>query len=90
MPRLPRWTAAEAGKALLLAGFDHLRKTSVPRAVPFHGGATLHPKIIKQVVEIIEESTENTKVGRILLDAFASRCPPPTSRSGKQKIPDNI
>ena len=24
--------------------------------VPFHGGATLHPKIIKQVLEAIEEA----------------------------------
>jgi predicted RNA binding protein YcfA (HicA-like mRNA interferase family) len=24
--------------------------------VPFHGGATLHPKIVKQVIEAIEET----------------------------------
>jgi predicted RNA binding protein YcfA (HicA-like mRNA interferase family) len=27
--------------------------------VPFHGGATLHPKIVKQVVETIEEAGES-------------------------------
>jgi len=26
--------------------------------VPFHGGAILHPKIIKQIVEIIDEAAE--------------------------------
>jgi len=63
MPKLPRWTAAEAERALLSAGFDHLRSKGSHRiygkhdlrvTVPFHGGAVLHPKIIKQVVETIE------------------------------------
>ena len=65
MPKLPRWTAAEAERALLNAGFDHLRskgshriygKQSLRVTVPFHGAAVLHPKIIKQVIEIIEEA----------------------------------
>ena len=65
MPKLPRWTAAEAESALLDAGFHHLRskgshriygKQSSRVTVPFHGNAVLHPKIIKQVVEMIEEA----------------------------------
>ena len=67
MPKLPRWTAAEAEKALLLAAFEHLRSKGSHRiygkrefrvTVPFHGGAILHPKIIKQVLETIEEAAE--------------------------------
>ena len=63
MPKLPQWTATEAERALLLAGFEHLRSKGGHRiygrggfTVPFHGGATLHPKIVKQVVETIEEA----------------------------------
>jgi predicted RNA binding protein YcfA (HicA-like mRNA interferase family) len=26
--------------------------------VPFHGGATLHPKIVKQILEAIEDSAQ--------------------------------
>ena len=65
MPKLPRWTAGEAESALLGAGFDLLRSRGSHRiygkkglrvTVPFHGGATLHPKIVKQVTEIIEDA----------------------------------
>jgi predicted RNA binding protein YcfA (HicA-like mRNA interferase family) len=54
MPKLPRWTAAEAEKALLLAGFELLRSKGSHRiygkrelrvTVPFHGAAILHPKM---------------------------------------------
>jgi predicted RNA binding protein YcfA (HicA-like mRNA interferase family) len=67
MPKLPRWTAAEAEKALLLAAFEHLRSKGSHRiygkgqfrvTVPFHGSTILHPKIIKQVLEIIEEAND--------------------------------
>jgi predicted RNA binding protein YcfA (HicA-like mRNA interferase family) len=67
MPKLPRWTAAEAEKALLLAAFLHLRSKGSHRiygkgqfrvTVPFHGSTILHPKIIKQVLEIIEEADD--------------------------------
>ena len=67
MPKLPRWTAAEAEKALLLAAFQLLRSKGSHRiygkrrfrvTVPFHGGTILHPKIIKQILEIIEEAAE--------------------------------
>jgi predicted RNA binding protein YcfA (HicA-like mRNA interferase family) len=65
MSKQPRWTAIEAERALLEAGFEQLRskgshriygKGSLRVTVPFHSGETLHPKIIKQVLEMIEES----------------------------------
>ncbi len=65
MSRLPRWTAADAESALLQAGFDHLRSKGSHRIyakgefrviVPFHGRASLHPKVVKQVLETIEEA----------------------------------
>ncbi len=65
MPKLPRWTAADAERALFDAGFDHLRSKGSHRiygsadlrvVVPFHGSAILHPKIVKQVIETIEEA----------------------------------
>ncbi len=64
MPKLPPWTAGEAESALLRAGFVHLRSKGSHRiygkkglrvTVPFHGNTTLHPKIVKQVVETIED-----------------------------------
>ncbi|MCW5977324.1 MAG: type II toxin-antitoxin system HicA family toxin [Bryobacteraceae bacterium] len=67
MPKLPRWTAIEAERALLAAGFQLLRSKGSHRiygkggrrvTVPFHSGAGLHPKIVKQVLETIEESRE--------------------------------
>jgi len=68
MPKLPRWTAAEAERALLTAGFDLLRSKGSHRiygkgafrvTVPFHAGSSLHPKIIKQVLETINESAQS-------------------------------
>jgi predicted RNA binding protein YcfA (HicA-like mRNA interferase family) len=67
MPKLPRWTAAEAEKALLAAGFVLLRSKGSHRiylkgarrvVVPFHSGVVLHPKIVKQVLEAIEETRD--------------------------------
>ncbi|GIW56057.1 MAG: hypothetical protein KatS3mg082_2461 [Nitrospiraceae bacterium] len=67
MPRLPRWSAAEAERALLEAGFVLLRSKGSHRiylkdmrrvVVPFHSGVVLHPKIIKQVLEAIEETRD--------------------------------
>jgi predicted RNA binding protein YcfA (HicA-like mRNA interferase family) len=69
MPKLPRWTAIEAERALLGAGFELLRPKGSHRiygkgvlrvTVPFHSGAVLHPKIIKQVLETIEEAGRGT------------------------------
>ena len=66
MPRSPRLTAAESEAMLLKAGFGWLRSKGSHRiyvkrgrrvVVPFHGGATLHPKIVKQVLDAIEEAS---------------------------------
>jgi predicted RNA binding protein YcfA (HicA-like mRNA interferase family) len=65
MPKSPRVTAADAEAMLLRAGFSWLRSKGSHRiyakgerrvVVPFHGGATLHPKIVKQVLEAIEDT----------------------------------
>jgi predicted RNA binding protein YcfA (HicA-like mRNA interferase family) len=65
MPKVPRLTAAEAEAMLLKSGFVWLRSKGSHRiyarggrrvVVPFHGGATSHPKIVKQVIEAIEEA----------------------------------
>jgi predicted RNA binding protein YcfA (HicA-like mRNA interferase family) len=67
MPKLPRWTAAEAERALQEAGFLLLRSKGSHRiflkgarrvVVPYHSGVVLHPKIIKQVLEAIEETRD--------------------------------
>lgn len=69
MPKLPRWAAADAERALLAAGFELLRSKGSHRiygkrhfrvTVPFHGGAVLHPKITKQVLGIIEEAARSS------------------------------
>ena len=63
MPKLPRLTAAEAEKLLEEAGFELARTKGSHRiymngglrvVIPFHAGKTLHPKIIKQVLDAIE------------------------------------
>jgi predicted RNA binding protein YcfA (HicA-like mRNA interferase family) len=67
MPRAPRLTASEAETLLLQSGFQHLRSKGSHRiygkgdlrvTVPFHSGRVLHPKIVKQVIEMIEESRQ--------------------------------
>ncbi|MGI8746050.1 MAG: type II toxin-antitoxin system HicA family toxin [Bryobacteraceae bacterium] len=64
MPKLPRLTAGEAEVMLLKAGFEWMRskgshriysKASRRVVVPFHSAATLHPKVVKQVLEAIAE-----------------------------------
>jgi predicted RNA binding protein YcfA (HicA-like mRNA interferase family) len=66
MPKLPRLTAVEAETLLLKAGFVWLRSKGSHRiyakrgrrvVVPFHSNATLHPKIIKQALDAIEEAS---------------------------------
>jgi predicted RNA binding protein YcfA (HicA-like mRNA interferase family) len=51
----------------LQSGFQHLRSKGSHRiygkgdlrvTVPFHSGRVLHPKIVKQVIEMIEESRQ--------------------------------
>jgi predicted RNA binding protein YcfA (HicA-like mRNA interferase family) len=65
MPKLPRLTAAEAETLLLQSGFVWLRSKGSHRiyvksarrvVIPFHRNAILHPKIVKQVLEAIEET----------------------------------
>ncbi len=66
MPKAPRLGAAEAEAMLLTANFVWLRSRGSHRiyakgsrrvVVPFHSGATLHPRIIKQVLQAIEEAS---------------------------------
>lgn len=66
MPKAPRLTAADAEAMLLKAGFVWLRSKGSHRiyikggrrvVVPFHSGATLHPKIVRQVLEAIDEAS---------------------------------
>ena len=66
MPKLPRLIAADAEAMLLKAGFVWLRSKGSHRiyakglrrvVVPFHSNATLHPKIVKQVLDAIEETS---------------------------------
>jgi len=66
MPKLPRLIAADAEAILLKAGFVWLRSKGSHRiyakggrrvVVPFHSNATLHPKIVKQVLDAIEEAS---------------------------------
>jgi len=62
LPKLPRITAIEAEKLLLQAGFRLIRTKGGHRiymkgnkrfVLPFHSGKILHPKIVKQLFEII-------------------------------------
>ncbi|MGA2325398.1 MAG: type II toxin-antitoxin system HicA family toxin [Bryobacteraceae bacterium] len=66
MPKAPRLAAADAEAMPLEVGFVWLRSRGSHRiyakggrrvVVPFHSSATLHPKIIKQVLEAIEEAS---------------------------------
>jgi predicted RNA binding protein YcfA (HicA-like mRNA interferase family) len=63
LPKLPRLTAQDAENLLFNAGFQLMRskgshriyfKEGIRVVVPFHSGKTLHPKIVKQVLEAIE------------------------------------
>ncbi|MEJ2637296.1 MAG: type II toxin-antitoxin system HicA family toxin [Calditrichia bacterium] len=64
MPKLPRLTPTEAEKMLLKAGFKLIRskgshriyqKANKRQIIPFHSGKNLHPKIVKQILKIVEE-----------------------------------
>ncbi|WP_028946504.1 type II toxin-antitoxin system HicA family toxin [Synechocystis sp. PCC 6714] len=63
MPKIPRLTAKQAEKMLLDAGFELLRSEGSHRiygkqsrrvVIPFHSGKILHPKIVKQVIQAIQ------------------------------------
>jgi predicted RNA binding protein YcfA (HicA-like mRNA interferase family) len=62
--KLPRTTAKEAEKILLDAGFTFLRqrgsyriyvKASKRMVIPFHSCKILHPKIVKELIEITRD-----------------------------------
>ncbi|WP_461834613.1 type II toxin-antitoxin system HicA family toxin [Desulfothermus sp.] len=64
MPKLPRLTPEEAEKKLLRCGFHHIRSKGSHRIyqrgnerfiIPFHKGKTLHPKIVKALMNLIGE-----------------------------------
>ncbi|PKM91961.1 MAG: hypothetical protein CVU81_03060 [Euryarchaeota archaeon HGW-Euryarchaeota-1] len=64
MVKLSRLTSKEAESLLLKAGFVLIRSAGSHRiymkddrriVVPFHSGKILHPKIVKQVFEAIDE-----------------------------------
>lgn len=63
MPKLPRLTAPEAESLLHQAGFALVRSKGSHRiyvkgqerfVLPFHAGKTLHPKLVKQLLDAIE------------------------------------
>jgi predicted RNA binding protein YcfA (HicA-like mRNA interferase family) len=62
---LPRLTPEEAEKKLLNAGFLFIRSKGSHRiyrrdkerfVLPFHKGKTLHPKIVKALMDLTEDS----------------------------------
>lgn len=68
MPKSPRLTAPEAEALLLRAGFLWVRTKGSHRiyqsgtrrvVVPFHSGVTLHPKIVKEVLDSIADSGDS-------------------------------
>ena len=63
MPKLPTMTAKEAEKLLFAVGFELIRtkgshriykKENIRIVIPFHGKKSLHPKIVKEVIEKTE------------------------------------
>jgi len=68
MSPLPKLTAKEAERLLLRSGFNLMRqkgshkiyrKGNFRMVLPWHHGKTLHPKIIKELLEIIREAESN-------------------------------
>jgi predicted RNA binding protein YcfA (HicA-like mRNA interferase family) len=67
LPKLPVIDAKEAEKMLLKAGF-HLERSAgshriymkdkLRQVIPFHGKKSLHPKIVKQVINVLEQAEE--------------------------------
>ncbi|MCC6366023.1 MAG: type II toxin-antitoxin system HicA family toxin, partial [Bryobacterales bacterium] len=77
MPKLPRWTAMEAERALLRSGFELVRSKGSHRiygkgtqrvTVPFHSGEVLHPKALLRnnisSIECFEVSCGHGCLGR--------------------------
>jgi predicted RNA binding protein YcfA (HicA-like mRNA interferase family) len=64
MPKLPLLTAAEAERLLLGCGFFLLRTKGSHRIyqkgdtkiiIPDHSGKSLHPKIVKSVIDAVKQ-----------------------------------
>lgn len=64
MVKQSRLTAREAETLLLNAGFNLIRSKGSHRiykrykqriVIPFHSGKTLHPKLVKKVLEAVQE-----------------------------------
>jgi predicted RNA binding protein YcfA (HicA-like mRNA interferase family) len=64
LPKIPSLIAQQAESLLLKAGFTHIRskgshkiylKENQRIVIPFHKGKMLHPKIVRQVLEAIQE-----------------------------------
>ncbi len=64
LPKLPKLTPEEAERLLLKSGYQHIRSKGSYRiyqrdkerfVLPFHKGKILHPKIIKELFEVIDE-----------------------------------
>jgi len=64
LPEIPPLTPKEAEDLLLKAGFQLIRtkgshriyqKNHKRQILPFHSGKKLHPKIVKQILKVIEE-----------------------------------
>jgi predicted RNA binding protein YcfA (HicA-like mRNA interferase family) len=62
LPKLPVTDAKEAERLLLKAGFVFIRSKGSHRiyikeknrmVIPFHAGKSLHPKIVRQVMDAI-------------------------------------
>jgi predicted RNA binding protein YcfA (HicA-like mRNA interferase family) len=65
LPKKPRLNANDAEKLLFQSGFSLIRTQGSHRiyqkdltrvVVPFHGKKILHPKIVKQVLDAIQDS----------------------------------
>jgi predicted RNA binding protein YcfA (HicA-like mRNA interferase family) len=65
LPELPKLTAREAEKLLFQAGFElnrlkgshYIYKRDADRVVvPYHSAKILHPKIVKQVLDAIDDN----------------------------------
>ena len=67
MPKLPRITPKEAEEILFASGFSKIRGKGSHRVymkdnkrivIPFHSGKTLHPKIVKQILNCMESNDD--------------------------------
>lgn len=67
MPKAPRLTAPEAERLLLGGGFvlvahkaatESTSKATARVVVPFHGARILHPKIVRQVLNALDVSSD--------------------------------